>query len=158
MQKKLLEQGKPFFDVWMYEVSDEIQSVAQAFGERYMLEGALTQLESCQDAGVKELLTQAIFLHMLTIVKQNSGWYLINKTISSAAAMKLDDQFNAAVKAFLPHMNTAVEGLGIPKVKHLYGTIARDYVAYNEQNDYENFDAAGELFDFKRTGEPRARL
>ena len=37
MQKKLLEQGKPFFDVWMYEVSDEIQSVAQAFGERYML-------------------------------------------------------------------------------------------------------------------------
>ena len=24
MQKKILEQGKPFFDVWMYEVSDEI--------------------------------------------------------------------------------------------------------------------------------------
>jgi len=24
MQKKIMEEGKPFFDVWMYEVSDEI--------------------------------------------------------------------------------------------------------------------------------------
>ena len=24
LQKKIMEEGKPFFDVWMYEVSDEI--------------------------------------------------------------------------------------------------------------------------------------
>lgn len=24
MKKKVMEEGKPFFDVWMYEVSDEI--------------------------------------------------------------------------------------------------------------------------------------
>ena len=58
----------------------------------------------------------------------------------------------------MPHMNTAVEGLGIPKVKQLYGTIARDYVAYNMQDDYENFEAAGDLFDFRTTGAPRAKL
>lgn len=74
------------------------------------------------------------------------------------AVSKLDDQHDATVKAFVPHMNTAVEGLGIPKVKQLYGTISRDYVKYNEQSDYENFEAAGELFDFKTTGAPRARL
>jgi len=28
MQKKIMEEGKPFFDVWMYEVSDEIQELA----------------------------------------------------------------------------------------------------------------------------------
>ena len=28
LQVKIMEQGKAFFDVWMYEVSDEIQSVA----------------------------------------------------------------------------------------------------------------------------------
>jgi len=38
MQKKIMEEGKPFFDVWMYEVSDEIQAVATAFGDRWMLE------------------------------------------------------------------------------------------------------------------------
>jgi len=37
LQHKIMEEGKPFFDVWMYEVSDEIQTFAQAFGERYML-------------------------------------------------------------------------------------------------------------------------
>jgi len=37
MQKKMSE-GKTFFDIWMYEVSDEIQALATAFGERFMLE------------------------------------------------------------------------------------------------------------------------
>ena len=66
----------------MYEVSDEIQSVAQAFAERYMLQGALNVLETCTHTGVKNLLTQATFLHMLTIVKDNTNWYLINNVIS----------------------------------------------------------------------------
>jgi len=41
MAQKVMMDKKPFFDVWMYEASDEIQSVAQAFGERYMLENSL---------------------------------------------------------------------------------------------------------------------
>jgi len=36
-----MQDGQSFFDVWMYEVSDEIQSLSIAFGNRYMLEGAL---------------------------------------------------------------------------------------------------------------------
>ena len=41
MQKKIMEQGQSFFDVWMYEVSDEIQGVATAFGDRWMLEQSI---------------------------------------------------------------------------------------------------------------------
>ena len=41
LQKKIMEEGQAFFDVWMYQVSDEIQSLATAFGHRYMLQGAL---------------------------------------------------------------------------------------------------------------------
>ena len=37
MKKKIMEEGEAFFDVWMYQVSDEIQSLAQSFGERYIL-------------------------------------------------------------------------------------------------------------------------
>lgn len=47
MSKKLFEEGKSFFDVWMYEVSDDIQNLAQAFGERYMLENALASYNGC---------------------------------------------------------------------------------------------------------------
>jgi len=28
MKNKIMEQGEAFFDVWMYQVSDEIQSLA----------------------------------------------------------------------------------------------------------------------------------
>jgi hypothetical protein len=41
LQKKIMEEGKPFFDVWMYEVSDDIQSLAESFGERFVLENAI---------------------------------------------------------------------------------------------------------------------
>ena len=95
---------------------------------------------------------------MLGIVKQNSAWYLINNVISPTAASKLDDQHDAAVKAFMPHMNTALEGLGTLRPKQIYGPIVRDYVAFTSQDDYENFESAGELFDFRTTGAPRAKL
>ena len=41
LQKKIMEEGKKFFDVWMYEVSDQIQELALAYGHRYMLEAAI---------------------------------------------------------------------------------------------------------------------
>jgi len=41
LQKKIMKDGESFFDVWMYQASDDIQSLATAFGNRYMLQGAL---------------------------------------------------------------------------------------------------------------------
>ena len=41
LSKKIMEEGKPFYDVWMFEVSDNIQSMALAFGERIILESAM---------------------------------------------------------------------------------------------------------------------
>ena len=56
MNKKLMEEGKPFYDVWMYEVSDGIQSVATAFAERICVEAAIAKIASCEHAGVKQIL------------------------------------------------------------------------------------------------------
>ena len=69
------------------------------------------------------------------------------------AAAELEQVYQNSVKDILPHMNTVVESLGIPKVTHLYGPIARDYVAFNAQTDNEKFQAAGELFNFRKTGD-----
>lgn len=44
LQKKIMEEGKPFFDVWMYQISDEIQDFAQAFSERIIFESAIEGL------------------------------------------------------------------------------------------------------------------
>lgn len=158
MTKKMMEEGVPFFDAWQYMVSDEIQSLATAFSERYMLQGALKNWEECQHAGTKTLLEKAIRLHMLNQVRENSGWYLIHGIISAKAAKNLDAEHDAAVTEFVPHMNTAVEGLGLFNIDRLTGPIARDYVAYNSQPDAENMDSAGPAFDFRTTGIPRAKL
>ena len=69
LQKKIMEGGEAFFDVWMYQVSDEIQSLAIAFGNRYMLQGALQYLADLTDAKTKVCLQATIRLHMLHFVK-----------------------------------------------------------------------------------------
>lgn len=149
MQKKIMEQGKAFFDVWMYEVSDEIQSLALAFGQRYMLEGAIKTLNDTEGPRIKALLTATIRLHMLHLVRSNITWYLMNGAVSDLAAAALDDEFDQAVKDYVPFMNTAVQGLGLIETPSRVGPIARDYVAFNSQPDSENFASAGDIFDFK---------
>lgn len=52
MQKMVMEDGKPFFDAWMYELSDEQQALATAFGDRYMLEAALEKYNQCTHTGI----------------------------------------------------------------------------------------------------------
>lgn len=123
-----------------------------------MLECALNAVSNCKHAGTKKLLESAVFLNALTLVKQEIAWYLTNGHVSVEAAAELAAVHDQAVKAFCPFLNTAVEGLGLPPIEQLYGPIARDYVAFNAQNDCENFDAAGKLFDPRTTGMPRARM
>ena len=143
LQKRIMEKGQPFFDVWLYHVSDEIQSLAEAFGERYMLEGALKNLEECKHAGTKKLLEQTILLHMMNHVKENIGWYVTNDVVSKKAAANLDAEHDKCVKDYVPFVNIATEGLGTFNHLNLIGPIARDYVAYNTQDDAENTAAAG---------------
>ena len=90
LKKKIMEEGKQFFDVWMYEVSDEIQSFASAFGERFILENALAALTKASSAGLKAVLERCIYLHCVTLVNKNIDWYLRNEVVSVEAAAELD--------------------------------------------------------------------
>ena len=158
MQRLVMEEGKPFFDVWMYELSDQQQNLACAFGERYMVEAMLSSLKNCNHVGLKDLFYSALHLHCLTLVRDNLAWYLRNEVISHEAASEIESAWLAAVKAFVPHTNTALEGLGIIRPTEYYMPIARDYVSFNAQDDNDNFESAGPMFDFRTTGMPRAKL
>ena len=123
-----------------------------------MLEGALKNLDECKHEGTKKLLNQTVLLHMMNLVKENIGWYLMNGVVSAKAATNLDLEHDQCVKDYVPFMNTAIEGLGIFNHTNLIGPIARDYVAYNSQEDAENVESSGALFDFTSTGAARAKL
>ena len=123
-----------------------------------MLEGALKKMKETEGPRIQALLTATIRLHMLTLVRQHIAWYLMNGCVSEQAASSLDDEFDTAVKDYVPFMNTAVSGLGLFETPNRIGPIARDYVAFNSQPDSENYASAGEIFDFRKTGVPRPRL
>ena len=114
-----------------------------------MLQGALQYHADCSDAKAKQVLTETIRLHMLSLVRSNLHWYLMNGCVSDQAASSLDAEFDQAVKDYVPHMNTALESLGVPENKDRIATISRDYVAFNSQPDAENFTTAGELFNWR---------
>lgn len=96
-----------------------------------MLQGAIKNLEETKHAGTKQLVEKSILLHMMNIVKENIGWYVMNGVVSPTAAKNLDLEHDQCVKDYVPFMNTAIEGLGVFSHEHLIGPIARDYVAYN---------------------------
>ena len=41
LQQKVMQEGKPFYDVWMTEIMNDVQTTALAYAERIMLEGAM---------------------------------------------------------------------------------------------------------------------
>lgn len=127
----IVEQQKKFFDVWMYVLNDEIQSLAQAFGERFFLQNAIAEYEKLQHSGAKALLNKIIYLHMTTYVKENLSWYMINGFINREAASKIEDKWTQAVKNMVPYTNDAVGALGVNQIEWLHGPLARDYVAFN---------------------------
>jgi len=55
----------------------------------------------------------------------------MNGVISNEAALEVQSLLDKAVKDYLPHLNTAVEALGVFKNENTLGPIARDYVAFN---------------------------
>ena len=149
LQHYILENGKKFFEVWTTLVSDEIISMSHAFGERFFLEAACRAYEqNCVNKGAREILNKVIYLHMISLINEDIGWYIKNGLINSTAARDLDSKQDKAVKDLMPYLNDTVEALGCNRFDHLHGPIARDYVAFNAQTDFENFDAAGKRFDF----------
>ena len=71
----------------MYELNEEIQNLAEAFGERYFVESAIKVMdEECIHKGAHNLLYQNIFLHMATHVIDNMAFYLQNDLVNAKAA------------------------------------------------------------------------
>jgi hypothetical protein len=51
-------------------------------------------------------------------------------------------------------VNNVLEAFGLIMNPNVHAPIARDYVKFNSQTDSDNFDAAGELYDFRKKATP----
>jgi|LauGreDrversion4_2_1035121.scaffolds.fasta_scaffold177279_2 acyl-CoA oxidase len=92
LQQKLMTEGKKFYDVWMHEVSDQIQALAVAYGERFSLEAGMECLAKLSGKP-KDVLAKLIRLHCLALVRENLGWYLLQGVVSHKAGTALEAQY-----------------------------------------------------------------
>ena len=124
-----MKDGKPFFDVWMKEESDNIQNLAQAYGERMAFERCLETIKASKTN--KALLEKMVRLFGVDMIKRDAGFYLMNEAINPVAAKNLSVINDGLVKDVAACADDIVESLGIPDVCKT-SAIAGDYVKYNE--------------------------
>ena len=150
-----MEKERKFFKVWMADMNDDIQNTAEAFSERFFLQQAFEAYDSLKFGETKNLLHYTINLHMVSLIKEDLGWYLSNGVISREGAESVHKEFDQAVKDFVPYMNDCLEGLNLFKVPQMHGQIA--------QQDYWKFAGGASsrdqmnLYDFTKPAKSEAR-
>ena len=110
-----MKQQQSFYEVWTNEISDNIQNLAEAYGERICLESALKRVTQAQNPKLKNVLEKIIRLHCITYLKKNLGYYLGNGLISQKAGNGIDADFQQAVRDILPHVNEILESFNYPR-------------------------------------------
>ena len=130
----------------MFEVNEDIQSLAEAFGERYFLQNAYREYEQCKHTGTKTLLAQSLKLHMVDRIIQTLPFYMLQGTINDQLAKRISTSFDQTVKDFLPHVNDSIYAFELFKNPTMHNVMSRDYVRFNAQTNMDDAYAAGPKF------------
>jgi acyl-CoA oxidase len=131
------KKGKNLYDIWMYEESDLIQNLAQAYSEQLIFKSFLDVQRTC-DANLKPILSQLLSLTAMTWIEKDLGWYVSTGALSAAMGRKVPEFARALCEEIAPNAIDLIAAFGIPN--HMrYAPIAGDWKKYNE------FDNFGEL-------------
>lgn len=126
----------------MFEVSDLVQSLAQAYGERQALEFCIQQLSETKCAGVKKNFETLFKLYAVENVVRDLGFYISEGVVSQTAGASAMSSISSIVKEIAKSCGDILDSLNVP-THALYTPIIGDYVKYNEKPHY------GEVFDAK---------
>lgn len=129
MQKKVLEEKRPLFDVWMYEESDIIQDCGTCYGEHMSYSATLNQSKS----GVfgptnQKLMDTVLMIYGLDLIYRDLGWFLSQGVLNNTVGMNLGDVRSHYVKMISANVNDLIDGFAIDPI---YSPIATDYETFN---------------------------
>ena len=119
------------FEAWMGSLSDEIQHAARAYGEHICTEAIIQSMQSAQEGIIKDTAD----LFMLTVIKDNLAWFLLDGSISHEQGRKFIQMWASAVHGFDAHAQTWIEAFMIPEGL-VHAPIARDWCKYNEHDNF----------------------
>ena len=128
------KQGKRLFDAWMFEESDTIQALSQAYSDRVVYAASLKALKSCDNA-LKPMLEKLFLLSACDWISQDLGWLLTNKIISNKVGRALPIYVRSLCAELGPHALSLIDSFGIPE--HMrHAPIAGDWAKYNETDNF----------------------
>jgi acyl-CoA oxidase len=131
----LTKQGKSQYQIFFYEISDNIQDLALAYGERRTLEECIEVLSQIKDAGTKKVLETIFRVFGVDILKRDQGFYMAEGALSVKQGRNLPNMLNYLVKELAKVATDVIESLNVP-VHALYAPIAGDYIKYNATPNY----------------------
>lgn len=89
LKTKIMDNQRKFYDVWMFESNDNIQSLAFSFGERFFIESAFKLYEGMEHQGAKAIFEKVLRLHMIDLLNKDLAFYLVNGLISHNLAAQI---------------------------------------------------------------------
>lgn len=96
-------------------VQDHVLHAATAHIDRVVLEAFVAGIESCPDAGARELLELVCDLYALSVIEDDKAWYIAHRYLSTDRAKAVTRGINDRCRKLRPHAQTLVDGFGIPE-------------------------------------------
>ena len=128
------KQGKSLYEAWMFEESDTIQSLSQAFADRVVYAACIEALKTC-DIALKPILEKLFLLSACDWILQDLGWLVTNKIISNKIGRALPEYVQSLCAELGPHALSLIDSFGIPE--HMrHAPIAGDWEKYNETDNF----------------------
>mgnify|MGYP000899633117 CR=1 FL=1 len=113
----------------MREVSDSIQDLAMAYGERNTIESCLTFLTNLKNAENKRVMTIAFQVYAIDVLKSELGFFMARSAISKTAATHMIEHQNEMIKELAKNIEGVIASFNVP-FEYLHVPIAEDYEKY----------------------------
>ncbi len=128
------QNGQSLFDTWMFNASDEVQGLAQAYADRVVVETNLNALVHC-DTTLKPVLKDLYNLAALELIQRDLATFITEGILSKSAALKLRDAKTALCKKIAPDALSLIDAFGIP-LHMRHAPIAKDWKKYNTTDNF----------------------
>jgi acyl-CoA oxidase len=131
---KSKQKGQDLFDTWMFNASEEVQGLAQAYADRVVIETNLKSLNQC-DTTLKPILKDLYNLAALELIQRDLAAFITEGILSKSAALKIGDAKTVLCKKIAPHALSLIDAFGIP-LHMRHAPIAKDWKKYNTTDNF----------------------
>lgn len=126
---ELEKQGVKTYQIMMREVSDPIQDLAMAYGERNTIEACLAFLTNLKNKENKRVMTIAFQVFAIDVIKNDLGFFMARGAISKVAATHMIEHQNQLIKELAKNIDGIIGSFNVP-FEQLHVPIAEDYEKY----------------------------